>query len=35
MLIRKNLANSVFLSAAGKRDLMESLKAKLKAWVGK
>ncbi len=31
----KNFPNSVFLSALGKRALMVSLKAKLKAWVGK
>ena len=35
MLIKKNLANSVFLSALGNMDLIVSLKAKLNAWVGK
>ena len=35
MLIAKKIRNSLFLSAFGKRLLMPSLNAKLKAWVGK
>ena len=35
MLAAKNLANSVFELYLGKKPLMVSLKAKLKAWVGK
>jgi len=35
MLTRKNLPKSVFGLYLGKRTLIVSLKAKLKAWVGK